>query len=1283
VQLRLGPDGFMLDGNGTADVKDNDAVTESLATAGGSGTHRLRLVYNGGTEMATFSIDQDYTGGPFVADHTFTGIDASDNSFDLDNAKIFFGGSGNTTFDDLQITGDPIDLKLDEVKSRIIASDEYYQERGLGTHEGFVEAAYLDLVGREPTTDELEKQVEVLNGAGARIELAVLLANGNEGAVKQVDNLIGDLLRRPGDLYELVDHARNLQSSGANGIIVSIAASDEYFTRYGTQTSADSRSAAEIEQELILQWLLGEGTPGNSVETDDFDSVGVIGDGFTGRGGGTLIGSEYVLTAAHLVAGHDINRLRFSVGATSYGVTQVEIHPGYNPSLVGTDQGNDIAVLRLNRPVVDVQPAALLRNGLEIGNELTLVGFGAHPGDEQFGTKRVGTTEIDGLTPRLVTWTYDDAGEAKTVPGDSGSPQLLLVGDQYYVASVSSGETHQASALGDFAYNTRVDAYYGWIASAMGGESQVVSGQSVSGQRATYSAVLDSATATETTASNHAGGHNIELHDDDLIVADISAAGVDDDFAISTTATHVVITDANQTLTTSIANATGNGTNSISVPLSAFSGNIVVNSAGGDDEIFVTTPSRKVLLNAGTGTNSLTVHGSEGSEAESFVVRESGTAAGSLEVSMLTNTNLGPYTVQSTGVSNLTVNTGAGSDTVRPTDLSGLTTTVQNLSVNLGEGDDVLAGENGTHAVTANGGDGADTLRGGSGNDTLSGGGGDDELLGGPGDDTYVFKVDQLLAADTVTELTGAGTDTLDFSSTASTTVALDSRSTAQQAVDLSDHLKLTLSEHIENVTGGAGGNVIIGSNADNVITGGSGIDILLGVGGNDRIVGQNTGDVLSGNGDTDFVDFHGTDVTFPANVAATFDVAGPTAGSDHDQVRVFGDSRTVTLGDAPLTVNVSGFTPQANQQFMIVSLASASASISGTFNYGGQSLAEGSTLSADGRQYQISYQGGDGNDVVLTYTGQTAGITVSETNGATTVAETATTDTFTVVLNVQPTSDVVINVGSSDTGEATVDKSTLTFTNANWDTAQTVTVTGVDDTDADGDQNTGITLSIDDAASDDTYDVLGDRLVNVTTTDDEAPTSTSGNVDGDNDFDANDAFLIQLVQLAGTDAQIDQAKGNSPLTAAEIRTAVSLLTAAGDVDGDGDFDASDAFLIKLVKLAGTDAQIDQVKGTSPLDAATIRARINALGGATTASGSSQRSEVVQSVLASEPEADDIETVATVRTDSLVGSVDLDEQSLFAEIGTDAEPTSQPDDTVTDFVSEFSAEDFRQWIDAI
>ena len=55
-------------------------------------------------------------------------------------------------------------------------------------------------------------------------------------------------------------------------------------------------------------------------------------------------------------------------------------------------------------------------------------------------------------------------------------------------------------------------------------------------------------------------------------------------------------------------------------------------------------------------------------------------------------------------------------------------------------------------------------------------------------------------------------------------------------------------------------------------------------------------------------------------------------------------------------------------------------------------------------------------------------------------------TDTFTVALTAQPTNDVVISVTSGDTSEATLDKSSLTFTNGNWNSAQTVTVTGVND---------------------------------------------------------------------------------------------------------------------------------------------------------------------------------------------------------------------------------------------
>ncbi|QTD47748.1 endonuclease/exonuclease/phosphatase family protein [Sulfidibacter corallicola] len=86
-------------------------------------------------------------------------------------------------------------------------------------------------------------------------------------------------------------------------------------------------------------------------------------------------------------------------------------------------------------------------------------------------------------------------------------------------------------------------------------------------------------------------------------------------------------------------------------------------------------------------------------------------------------------------------------------------------------------------------------------------------------------------------------------------------------------------------------------------------------------------------------------------------------------------------------------------------------------------------------------------------------GILVTPTSGLTT-SETGTTAQFTVVLQSQPSADVTIAVASSDTTEGTVDVSSLTFTSSNWDTAQTVTITGVDDDVIDGSQAYTIQLS-------------------------------------------------------------------------------------------------------------------------------------------------------------------------------------------------------------------------------
>ena len=101
-------------------------------------------------------------------------------------------------------------------------------------------------------------------------------------------------------------------------------------------------------------------------------------------------------------------------------------------------------------------------------------------------------------------------------------------------------------------------------------------------------------------------------------------------------------------------------------------------------------------------------------------------------------------------------------------------------------------------------------------------------------------------------------------------------------------------------------------------------------------------------------------------------------------------------------------------------------------------------------------------NDVtVINKDNDTADITVSKTT--LTTSEAGGAESFTVVLDTGPESDVTIIPISSNKSWATVAPSNLTFSSSNWDSAQTFTVTGVDDNvDNVGDNETyKITFSI------------------------------------------------------------------------------------------------------------------------------------------------------------------------------------------------------------------------------
>ncbi len=106
------------------------------------------------------------------------------------------------------------------------------------------------------------------------------------------------------------------------------------------------------------------------------------------------------------------------------------------------------------------------------------------------------------------------------------------------------------------------------------------------------------------------------------------------------------------------------------------------------------------------------------------------------------------------------------------------------------------------------------------------------------------------------------------------------------------------------------------------------------------------------------------------------------------------------------------------------------------------------------------------------------------------TMSEDGTSDQFSVVLTSQPVADVNISVSSGNMAEGTVDNAMLVFSTSNWNSQQTVTVTGVDDDLDDGDVDFNITLMI--ASNDSSYAALGPIDVAVTNHDNDDPAAAA-----------------------------------------------------------------------------------------------------------------------------------------------------------------------------------------------
>ena len=146
-------------------------------------------------------------------------------------------------------------------------------------------------------------------------------------------------------------------------------------------------------------------------------------------------------------------------------------------------------------------------------------------------------------------------------------------------------------------------------------------------------------------------------------------------------------------------------------------------------------------------------------------------------------------------------------------------------------------------------------------------------------------------------------------------------------------------------------------------------------------------------------------------------------------------------------------------------------------------------------------------------------GLIITE-SGDTRVGEWGSTDEFTVRLTTQPATDVVLTVASTDLGEVRASPSTLIFGRSNWNVPQTVTVTGVNDSENDGNQVIPIRIEVVAVVSDDAFDAVPPRSVSVTNEDDDEPAGFAvEETDGDTRVrqGTTDVFTVALTSQPAT----------------------------------------------------------------------------------------------------------------------------------------------------------------------
>lgn len=206
----------------------------------------------------------------------------------------------------------------------------------------------------------------------------------------------------------------------------------------------------------------------------------------------TLISNKWAVTAAHCtvllgdLSTADLNH-KVVVAGQANQITSVVIPPEYgdlkpifnkSQQLIDIqgikDESFDIALLKLAKPINDVEPVTFYQQQDEVGKQIMLLGWGDFTDGKQGllsestkndGKFRKATNVINGIAGNYLIFDFDSPDsntslplEGVAGPGDSGGPALVRSGENWKIIGISSGGAYPD----ELAASKAADGQYGW-----------------------------------------------------------------------------------------------------------------------------------------------------------------------------------------------------------------------------------------------------------------------------------------------------------------------------------------------------------------------------------------------------------------------------------------------------------------------------------------------------------------------------------------------------------------------------------------------------------------------------------------------------------------------------------------------------------------------------------------------------------------------------------------------------------------------------------------------------